>query len=137
MSLYLAIFEGESEVAGVEVGPYADFDAFRRAVAAELEGGAPGSRFPALMLHSDCEGEWSLGDCARLLEELATLAREMERLPARPYPSEWQAKAAGAFGREPRSAAECFVDVDGQPLLARLHELARLALDRGRPILFQ
>ncbi len=113
MSLYLCVFDGEEELAGLEVGPYARFNALREWVARELEGGAPGSRFPTLVKHSDCDGEWSPEECARLRRELDQIAAE----------------SAGRPG-----AAE---DAEGRPLLDGLRALADEALRRRRPILFQ
>jgi hypothetical protein len=116
MSLYLCVFDGGDELAGVEVGSYADFNALRAAIAREFEGGAVGSKFPELMLHSDCDGEWSVEECARLREELRTLVDEARNRPA-------------LFGS--------FLDVDGRPLLESLLGLAEFALRRRLPILFQ
>ena len=137
MSLYLAIFTGETELAGVEVGSYAEFGAFRQAIADELEGGAAGSRFPTFMLHSDCDGAWSVDACALLRDELLTIAAEFRERPARPLPSGEQRQIAARRGFEPASASESFLDVDGEFLLARLQGLVALALFQDRPILFQ
>jgi hypothetical protein len=137
MSLYLCVFAGEAELAGVEVGSYGDFDALRRAVAAELEGGAAGSRFPTFMLHSDCDGAWTVSACTRLQDEIGVIAAEMRERPARPFPSEAQRVMAGARGRHPANAAEGFLDVDGELLLERLQGLVAVALHHGQPILFQ
>lgn len=114
MSLYLAVFDGADELFGVEIGPYSAFEAFRSAVRDELEGGIAGRRFPALMLHSDADGEWPLDACPRLGEELVAIA--------------------AGFG-EP--AAGRFRDVDGEPLLERLFVLVSVAIERGKPIVLQ
>ena len=137
MSLYLCIFAGETELAGVEVGSYAEFGAFRQAVAAELEGGKAGSRFPALMLHSDCDGVWSVDECGPLQEELRTISAEMRARPARSFSSAAQRAVATARGRQEEHGGESFVDVDGEFLLERLQGLVAVALHQGRPILFQ
>jgi hypothetical protein len=108
MSLYLCVFDGEREVDGVEVGPYAAFNAFREAVA------AAGASCPVLLGHSDCDGAWDLPECAALLAELDAAAEALRSLPP------------GAF-----------TDVEGAPLAGRLRELAGTALATGRPILFQ
>jgi Immunity protein 70 len=117
MSLYLCVFDGPDEIEGVEVGPYADFNALRDTIAGQLEGGKAGSRFPTLMLHSDCDGEWDLDACARLKTELDTIVAEARLRPA--------------------SAIERFLDVDGQFLLERLQGLVETALRSRQPILFQ
>jgi hypothetical protein len=90
-----------------------------------------------LILHSDCDGEWTADACERLQSELATVIEEARLLPPRPFASEWQRRAAAQAGLVPRDASECFVDVDGAPLLERLHALAATALAYARPILFQ
>jgi len=115
MSLYLCVFDGPRELAGADLGAYADFGAFRRAVADRFGTEEAGARFPALLRHSDCEGEWTPAECAVLAGELAALAG---------------AVAAGPpFGP--------FTDVDGEDLIARLRELAEVARRHDRPILFQ
>lgn len=137
MSLYLCVFRGPDEVAGVEIGPYSDFGALRAYVAAELEGGAAGARFPVLMGHSDCEGEWSPAEAGRLVAELDAIRAEAAGAPVRPFPSEWQRRLAGALGLRPTCAAECFLDVAGRPLLLSLRALAAGAARAGLPITFQ
>jgi hypothetical protein len=137
MSLYLCVLAEESELAGLEVGSYADYNALRAAIAAELEGGAAGSRFPTFMLHSDCDGAWPAEACVRLQEEVGAIAAEMRDRPARPFPSEEQRNAAAARGLAPGNGFESFVDVDGEFLLERLQRLVAVALQQNRPILFQ
>jgi len=140
MSLYLCVFEEperDIELDGVEVGGYDDFHLFRASVAEELEQGRWGSRFPALMLHSDSDGTWEPGEVHVLEAELATIKREFESLGPVDFPDGWQAGLARALGLKPRSRAECYVDVDGEPLLDRLIALARLAHEGSSAIWFQ
>jgi Immunity protein 70 len=137
MSLYLCIFVEETELAGLEVGSYAEFNALRQAIAAELEGGVAGSRFPTLMLHSDCDGAWSVAECALLQGEVGTIAAELRARPARPFPSEGQRAMAAGRGLVAANGGENFLDVDGEFLLGRLQGLVAVALYQGRPILFQ
>jgi hypothetical protein len=137
LSLYLCIFDGDEETAAVEVGGYADFDILRQYIATELEEGRPGSRFPTLMLHSDCDGMWPVESCVRLRDELAAIGTAMKLRPPVPFPSSWQREVAEASDRIPRNALESFLDVDGEVLLERLEDLVRTALASGRPILFQ
>jgi hypothetical protein len=137
MSLYLCVFSGSDEKAGLEVGTYADFNALRRFVAVVLEGGLAGSRFPTLATHSDCDGEWTLSACGVLLKELSTIIVEMKGLPPLEFPGEWQESVARSRGLRPRDAFESFIDVDGEFLLQRLLGLAEVALECGQPILFQ
>ena len=110
MSLYLCVFDGETELAGLDAGAYADFGDFREAVL-QLERGRWGNRFPTLMNHPDADGQWEVQDLAALRAELGTLANE--------------------------SVLDRFRDGEGQPLAAALLALCSLALTVRRPILFQ
>lgn len=138
MGLYLAVFDGDEELSGVEVGSYADFGAFRDAVAQHLEGGQVGSRFPTLMLHSDCEGSWSPQEAVRLHDELAEITEAFRQIPAISFQEDrWQAEVAKLFGLRPKNLYESFIDVDGEPLIERLLALARFSAEHGKEILFQ
>lgn len=136
MGLYLALFEDEEEIDGVEVGSYADFGQFRDLIVEKLERGRPGSRFPTLILHSDCDGEWS-SDAAKVLEaELAEIEHELPSIPPIEL-SGWKADIAKLLGIRPTNLLESFFDVDGEPLIERLIGLAQLSKDRRLPIIFQ
>lgn len=136
MSLYLCVFDGDEELEGVEVGFYDDFGAFRQAVAATLEGGQPGSRFPTLMNHSEYEGTWGPAEAQILQDELLVIGNEMIRLkPIGLSPA--QQEIAASAGLRPGNLLECFFDVDGAPLIPRLIALCEIARRSQRPILFQ
>lgn len=137
MGLYLCSFEDEDEVDGVEVGGYADFNALRDYIIRELEMGKTGSRFPTIILHSDCDGEWSLADCEKLSGELAEIANALKARPAVQFGSDWQKGVAKSIGLVPQNAFESFIDVDGEFLIERLQSLVDGARKRGVPILFQ
>jgi hypothetical protein len=137
MSLYLAIFEDDDELEGLQVGFYSDFGWFRNAVTARLEGGRAGSRFPTLILHSDCDGEWTPREAARLERELVEIAAKFRRLPPAPFNSEWQRQVARECGLRLNSLYDCFFDVDGEPLIERLIAMSKIAQARNLPILFQ
>ena len=137
MSLYLCIFDGDDEVDGVEVGRYSDFGALRDTIRDKLEGGAAGSRFPTLMLHSDCDGAWSPEEAAVLEREIDEVRRGLDALPAAPVAAGWQQQVARSLGLSPRTLAECYFDVDGEPLFDRLASLCRTAIANNLPILFQ
>ncbi|MCK8500174.1 MULTISPECIES: Imm70 family immunity protein [Myxococcus] len=137
MGLYLCVFEDEEELEGVEVGSYADFGELRDYVTRELEGGMQGSRFPTLILHSDCDGEWSAAECQTLRDELTTIATELSARPVVAFNSEWQRNVAKSIGLVPKNAFESFIDVDGEFLLERLRWLADFAYRQQLPILFQ
>ena len=137
MGLYLAIFEDEDELDGVEVGGYSDFSIFRNAVGKNLEQDQAGSRFPVLMLHSDCDGQWTMKEAGRLEKELAVIRNELQGLPPVRLSEGWQREVATMFSIRPASLLECFFDIDGEPLVDRLIGLARLSQTVSLPILFQ
>ena len=137
MGLYLAIFESDEEIEGVEVGGYDDFGAFRDAVTKSLEGGVAGRRFPTLIVHSDCDGSWNPDEAARLRQELQTIRSEFSKLPPAAFSSSWQDEVARSIGLTPTNLAESFIDVDGEYLLDRLLALAEIAEARRQPIVFQ
>ena len=137
MGLYLCIFDEGEEVDGVEVGPYVDFDKFRDCVVRELEGCNAGSKFPTLILHSDCDGEWSPTEAGQLEKELIEISDKFHRRPPISVDSDWQKRVMTSFGLGMNNLYDCFVDVDGEPLLERLIGLAKLSQDRHLPILFQ
>lgn len=141
MGLYLCVFaaaDSDDELDGVEVGSYDDFNRFRTAVAERLEGGRWGSRFPQLMSHPDSDGEWTPDEAQALSRELLIIGGELASLPPEAFAAgSWQAQVATTIGVVPSSLADCFIDVDGEPLLERLRELATLAADRCLPVSFQ
>jgi hypothetical protein len=137
VSLYLCIFDEDDELDGIAVGAYSDFGNFRDTVTKVLERGKVGSRFPILMLHSDCDGEWSAEECHDLAAELEIISAEIRRQPPTEFFSEWQKNTAKKLGLQPSTLYDCFIDVDGEPLLERLLGLVKLAQRRNLPILFQ
>jgi hypothetical protein len=137
MGLYLCIFDGDEEVDGVEVGQYADFDNFRDRVVRELEDGSAGSRFSTLILHADCDGEWSPSEARKLETELVEIGEAFRRRPAIPISSDWQKQVIKRLGLKPDTLYDCFFDVDGEPLVERLTNLAKLSQRCKLPIIFQ
>lgn len=137
MGLYLTIFDGDEELDGVEVGSYTDFATFRSAVEKHVEGGIEGSRCPMLMLHSDCDGEWSPDEATQLQEEFTAITERFMELPPESLGDGWKPEVAKMFGLQPANLYDCFFDVDGEPLLDRLMGLAELSDERNQPILFQ
>jgi hypothetical protein len=89
------------------------------------------------MNHDDSDGAWSPEDAARLESELLTIADGFAALPPIDFDADWQLELAGRDGIAPRSLLESFIDVDGEPLLERLIELARTAVAVRMPIWFQ
>jgi len=137
MGLYLCVFVGDEEIDGVEVGGYDDFRAFRETVNDVLEDGRRGLLYPTLMMHSDCDGDWSPEECHTLRIELERISEEFRRRPAVPFHSEWQKNVANLINLKPASLYESFIDVDGEPLLDRLQRLCAVAIENDAPILFQ
>lgn len=137
MGLYLAVFDNDEEVAGVEVGSYADFNYFRDLVVNKLENGHAGSRFPTLILHSDCDGEWTAQQAAKIETELETIGASFRELPPVPLGEHWQQEVAKSLGIAPGNLYECCFDIDGEPLIERLLELVLVSQKRGCRILFQ
>lgn len=138
MGLYLCVFDDDTELEGVEVGSYDDFDFFRQTVTKQLEAASGyGSRFPTLLNHPDSDGEWTLDQCKSLRWELETIATSFQNLPSVPFHSEWQNKVGNLVGLKPASLFESFIDVDGEPLIERLIGLCDIAISRSQPILFQ
>lgn len=136
MGLYLCVFRDDEELEGVEVGSYADFGSLRDLVGNRLERGALGSRFPTLMLHSDCDGVWRPDEVPSLRRELTIVAEAFRGLPPIGL-SGWKATAARTFGIRPANLYDCFFDVDGEPLFERLIGLCDVSVRHGLPILFQ
>lgn len=138
MSLYLAVFDADGEeIDGVECGRYADFNAFRDAVLKYCKSKWFGSRFPLLLDHEDSDGEWAHDEIADLKKELEEIKIEFVKLPPVPLDGEWQAAVVRQTGVVPKNLAECFIDIDGEPLLERLLNLCAIADKHGRPIEFQ
>jgi hypothetical protein len=138
MGLYLAVFDNNEEVEGVEVGSYADFGVFRDTVASRLEGGVAGSLFPVLMVHSDSDGSWSPDEAIQLQIELEKISEKFRLLPPLDLIEDsWQYEVAKSVGLRPKNLYESFFDIDGEPLIERLLDLIRVSKLRVKEILFQ
>jgi hypothetical protein len=139
MGLYLVVFASDDlddDLDGVDVGSYDDWHHFRQCIADHLEGGVWGARFPTLMNHPDVNVPWSPDLGVTLLAELAAIRVGLEAEPASGFAATWQVNLARQLGLTPRNLAECFIDVDGEPLLARLVDLVSISVERDRPIEF-
>jgi hypothetical protein len=138
MGLYLCVFdESGDELEGVEVGSYEDFNFFRDAVIATVEKGSAGSVCPVLNNHSDSDGEWTSLDAHNLIAELDKAAEVMSQYPPAEFNSEWKKQTARLFGLNPQTLLDCFFDIDGEPLVDRVRQLAQVSISSGQPILFQ
>jgi hypothetical protein len=131
MSLYLAIFDGEEEVAGWVFGHYSDFGCFRDIIAESLNP----ADYPALMDHSDCDGEWSVAELPRLRWELVAIGDRFKELPPRQFQNVFDHTAAYRAGAS--SLYDCFHNVDGENVFEALIGLCDEAIRRQCPILFQ
>ncbi|SRR5260221_7514354 len=129
MSLYLCIFteDGEDEVAGWTLGQYSDFGLFRDTIAKHFRA----EQFPTLMLHSDCDGEWSIAELPQLVRELQTIAATFRTLPPE------QPKGTAEYRADTQSLYDCFHNVDGENLFEALIELCNQGIQAQRPISFQ
>jgi hypothetical protein len=137
MGLYLCVFDGDEEIEGVEVGPYADFNFFRETVVSVVEQGQLGSSCPTLTTHPDSDGEWSPSQASQLLQEFDLIENELSKRPPVELDSSWKKEVAKRVGVAPRNLLACFFDVDGEPLVLRLRGLAEKSVQMGLPILFQ
>lgn len=75
--------------------------------------------------------------CSQLEKELEIISDELKALPSQGFASEWQQNIAKQCGIQPHNRYDCFIDVDGEPLLKRLLTLTQTAQRRRLPILFQ
>lgn len=137
MSLYLCIFDDDDDIDGVQVGHYEDFGEFRDLVTSELEGSVPGSKYPTLILHSDCDGCWSPTEAAKLEGELMDIQARFSELAPRQPSSQWKKLVWKNLGLTPKNLNESLYDVDGDPLIDGIIRLARLSQKLQLPILFQ
>jgi len=131
MSLYLAIFDGDREVVGWVLGHYSDFAFFRDVVSIRLSH----EECPTLIGHSDCDGEWTPQELARLRQELQTIGSRFRQLP--PEEPRGGFEHAAECRRGATSLYDCFHNVDGENLLEALAALCDEGIRCNRPVLFQ
>lgn len=122
--------ENPEEFGNCDVGHYGDFACFRETIAAKL--GAHG--YPALVEHSDCDGEWSLAEIPVLERELNEIAARFRQLP--PEDPVGAFEHAAEYRRGAKSLYDCFHDVSGENLFESLLSLCQVARKHGRPITF-
>src|SRR5215208_5543975 len=65
------------ELGECDVGHYSDFACFRDTIASKLDA----RKFPTLMQHSDCDGEWTLAEIPALERELREIGDRFKQLP--------------------------------------------------------
>lgn len=122
--------EEPEEIAGFDVGHYSDFGCFRDAVARHLDV----SRYPTLMEHSDCDGEWSPAEIPSLERELQDIGAGFQKLP--PEEPEGAFEHTAEYRAGATSLYYCFHHVDGENLFAALLALCAIAREHQRPITF-
>ena len=136
MGLYLCVFRGDDELAGVDVGSYEDFERFRDAARALDR--RVFRRFGILRANVKPNTSWSRREAERLADELEVFGIELKKLPPHAFaPGSWQEAVAQELGLTPASLYDCFFDVDGEPLVDRLRALCRVAVEARERILFQ
>ena len=131
MSLYLTIFDGDTEVSGWVVGHYSDFGCFRDSIAAHLKS----ADYPTLMRHSDCDGEWCVSELRVLRCELQSVGDGFRGLPPEEPKNAFEHTADSRTGA--RSLYDCFHNVDGKNLFEALIALCDEGIRLNKPILFQ
>ncbi len=136
MGLCLYVFGSDvgddelEELAECDVGHYSDFACFRDTIALHLDA----SRFPTLMDHSDCDGEWTLAEIPVLERELLEIAAAFKKLP--PEEPQDAFEHTAEYRTNARSLYDCFHNVNGQNLFEALLELCSVARQHKRPITF-
>jgi Immunity protein 70 len=137
MGLCLHVFgpdsgDGEEpeEIAECDVGHYSDFGCFRDTIARHLDA----KRYPTLMQHSDCDGEWTLIEIPSLERELHAIEAAFRKLPPEEPSGAFEHTAEYRAGA--KSLYDCFHTVDGEYLFEAILELCLVAREHKRPIAF-
>jgi hypothetical protein len=137
MGLCLHVFASDvgddddpEELAECDVGHYSDFNCFRDTIAAKLDP----RRYPVLMQHSDCDGEWSLAEIPALQRELSDIGQRFKQLPPEEPANAFEHTAEYRVGAT--SLYDCFHDVNGDNLFESLLGLCSVANENQRPITF-
>ncbi|MEH2931760.1 Imm70 family immunity protein [Candidatus Ventrimonas sp. KK005] len=148
MGLYLCIFDQEEEdICGVEVGLYSYFEEFRKLISKYINKGFVSKVFKrkskfslpmtTLLNHSDCDGSWSVDECAQLKLELQEIKQVFTNEPPDLSIVELKQDIFKFYGIKPENLFECFIDSDCEFLIDRLIGLCDLAIQMNRPIMFQ
>ena len=116
---------------GWVLGHYSDFGCFRDIIAEALDG----ARYPLLMTHEDCDGEWLPEELPRLRAEVLSIAKELQKLPPRELTDAFEHTTR--WRRGARNLYECFHNVDGENLFDALAALCDEGIGANLPIKFQ
>jgi hypothetical protein len=137
MGLCLYVFGADAgddddpeEIAECNVGHYSDFGCFRDTIARHLDA----ERYPTLMQHSDCDGEWTLTEISLLEQELREIVAAFQKLPPEEPSGAFEHTAEYRAGA--KSLYDCFHNVDGENLFESILELCAVAREHERPITF-
>jgi hypothetical protein len=122
--------EDPEEIAECDVGHYSDYGCFRNTIAEHLDAG----RYPVLMEHSDCDGEWTLAEIPKLEKELAEISAAFKKLPPQEPEGAFEHTAEYRIGA--KSLYDCFHNVSGENLFEALLELCSIARLHKLPITF-
>jgi hypothetical protein len=122
--------EEPEEIAECDVGHYSDFGYLRDTIERHLGS----DRYPTLMEHSDCDGEWTVAEIPRLEKELRKIANHFKTLP----PEKPVNASEHRSGKRARATSlyDCFYNVNGENLFKALLELCQIARRHKRPITF-
>lgn len=131
MSLYLCVFDDDQELDGWVFGHYSDFGYFRDLIKEKLAEG----KYPVLLKHSDCDGQWSADEVPQLKAELWEIAAAFRHLPAAQPREAFEHTAS--YRKDARSLYDCFHNVDGENVFEALISLCDLAIQRQKAIQFQ
>jgi len=137
MGLYLCAFIDNEEMDGIEIGSYEYFGIFRDYVNILIENCEPGSVCPKLIMHSDCDGEWSTQECKDLLKELSVIRDVFKKTDPQDAPIEMKKDLFNHYKIKPNSLYDCFIDVDGKNMIERLAQLCLDVIAAETKILFQ
>lgn len=134
MGLCLYVFDRDlgdddrDELAECDVGHDSDFGCFRDTIRRHLDA----DRYPTLMEHSDCDGEWPLSEMPALEKELREIAARFKKLPPEEPVNAFEHTAEYQTGAE--ALYDCFHNVSGENLFESLLALCSAAKEHGRPI---
>ena len=110
------------ELAECDVGHYSDFGCFRDTIAHHLDA----TRYPILLQHSDCDGEWGVTEIPALQQELHEIGSRFRELAPEEPTGAFEHTAQYRVGA--KSLYDCFHDVNGENLFEALLELCSAAV---------
>ncbi len=122
--------EEPQEIAECDVGHYSDFACFRNTVIRHLDS----RKYPILIEHSDCDGEWTLAEVPALERELREIGGAFKKLPPEEPRDAFEHTAEYRAGA--KSLYDCFHNVSGENLFEALLRLCTIGRKHQRPITF-